>query len=101
VPVIAVSAVRTGCGKSQTARYLSGLLKARGLRVAVIRHPMPYGELARQAVQRFAARADLDAARMHRRGARGIRAAPGLRQRRLCRRRLPPASSPRPKAKPT
>jgi predicted GTPase len=62
VPVIAVSAVRTGCGKSQTARYLSGLLKARGLRVAVIRHPMPYGDLARQAVQRFAARADLDAA---------------------------------------
>lgn len=62
VPVIAVSAVRTGCGKSQTARYLSGLLKAAGRRVAVIRHPMPYGELARQAVQRFAVRADLDAA---------------------------------------
>jgi len=62
VPVIAVSAVRTGCGKSQTARYLSALLKARGRRVAVIRHPMPYGDLARQAVQRFAARADLDAA---------------------------------------
>ena len=62
VPVIAVSAVRTGCGKSQAARYLSGLLKAHGRRVAVIRHPMPYGELARQAVQRFAARADLDAA---------------------------------------
>jgi predicted GTPase len=54
VPVIAVSAVRTGCGKSQTARYLSGLLKARGLRVAVIRHPMPYGDLRAQAVQRFA-----------------------------------------------
>jgi predicted GTPase len=62
VPVIAVSAVRTGCGKSQTARYLSGLLKAHGLRVAVLRHPMPYGDLARQAVQRFATRADLDAA---------------------------------------
>lgn len=62
VPVIAVSAVRTGCGKSQTARYLSGLLKDRGRRVAVIRHPMPYGDLARQAVQRFATRADLDAA---------------------------------------
>lgn len=62
VPVIAVSAVRTGCGKSQTARYLSGVLKARGRRVAVIRHPMPYGDLARQAVQRFATRADLDAA---------------------------------------
>ena len=62
VPVIAVSAVRTGCGKSQTARYLSGLLKARGHRVAVIRHPMPYGDLARQALQRFATRADLDTA---------------------------------------
>ena len=50
VPVIAVSAVRTGCGKSQTARYLSSLLKAHGRRVAVIRHPMPYGDLARQAL---------------------------------------------------
>lgn len=62
VPVIAVSAVRTGCGKSQTARYLSRLLRAAGFRIAVIRHPMPYGDLARQAVQRFASRADLDAA---------------------------------------
>ena len=62
IPVIAVSAVRTGCGKSQTARWLSGLLRRHGLRVAVIRHPMPYGDLARQAVQRFASRADLDAA---------------------------------------
>ncbi len=63
VPVIAVSAVRTGCGKSQTSRYLSRLLRDRGLRVAVLRHPMPYGDLERQAVQRFASRADLDAAR--------------------------------------
>ena len=62
VPVIAVSAVRTGCGKSQTARWLSRRLRARGLAPAVIRHPMPYGELARQAVQRFGDRADLDAA---------------------------------------
>jgi predicted GTPase len=61
-PVIAVSAVRTGCGKSQTTRWLSGLLRRRDLRVAVIRHPMPYGDLERQAVQRFASRADLDAA---------------------------------------
>ena len=53
LPVIAVSAVRTGCGKSQTARWLSHRLKARGLRTAAIRHPMPYGDLARQAVQRF------------------------------------------------
>jgi predicted GTPase len=63
VPVIATSAVRTGCGKSQTTRWLSKRLKARGLKVAVLRHPMPYGDLARQAVQRFATRADLDAAR--------------------------------------
>lgn len=62
VPVIAVSAVRTGCGKSQTTRWLAALLRERGLRVAVLRHPMPYGDLARQAVQRFATRADLDAA---------------------------------------
>ena len=62
LPVIAVSAVRTGCGKSQTARYLSRLLRGRGLRVAVIRHPMPYGDLERAAVQRFASRADLDEA---------------------------------------
>jgi predicted GTPase len=62
VPVIATSAVRTGCGKSQTTRWLSRLLVKRGLRVAVIRHPMPYGELERQAVQRFSKRADLDTA---------------------------------------
>jgi predicted GTPase len=62
VPVIGVSAVRTGCGKSQTTRWLSRLLKKKGLQVAIIRHPMPYGELERQAVQRFATRADLAAA---------------------------------------
>jgi predicted GTPase len=61
-PVIAVSAVRTGCGKSQTARWLSCLLRGKGLRVAVLRHPMPYGDLHKAAVQRFASRADLDAA---------------------------------------
>ena len=57
VPVIAVSAVRTGCGKSQTTRWLSKLL-----RVAVIRHPMPYGNLEKQVLQRFANKADLDIA---------------------------------------
>ncbi len=62
VPAIAVSAVRTGCGKSQTTRWLSKLLRQWGLRVAVIRHPMPYGDLDHQRVQRFASRADLDAA---------------------------------------
>ena len=53
VPVIAVSAVRTGCGKSQTARWLARHLSSRGRRVAVVRHPMPYGDLASQAVQCF------------------------------------------------
>jgi predicted GTPase len=62
VPVIAISAVRTGCGKSQTARWLGRRLRAQGRRVAVLRHPMPYGELEGQRVQRFARRADLDAA---------------------------------------
>ncbi|MGR9072468.1 MAG: cyclic 2,3-diphosphoglycerate synthase [Gammaproteobacteria bacterium] len=61
-PVIACCAVRTGCGKSQVTQWLSRLLKGRNLKVAVIRHPMPYGDLARQAVQRFAAPADLEAA---------------------------------------
>jgi len=61
-PVIAVSAVRTGCGKSQTSRYLAGELKRAGLRAGVIRHPMPYGDLAAQAVQRFDRIADLAAA---------------------------------------
>jgi len=62
VPVIAISAIRTGCGKSQTARWLGRRLRDRGLRVAVLRHPMPYGELERQRVQRFASRSDLDRA---------------------------------------
>jgi len=61
-PVIAICAVRTGCGKSQIARYLSAHLNRRGIRTAVIRHPMPYGNLTRQVVQRFASMADLDAA---------------------------------------
>jgi predicted GTPase len=60
VPVISVCAVRTGCGKSPVARRVVQLLKETDARVVVIRHPMPYGDLARQAVQRFATRADLD-----------------------------------------
>jgi predicted GTPase len=62
VPVIAISAVRTGCGKSQTTRWLSQLLRKWGFRVGVIRHPMPYGDLERQSVQRFASSADLTSA---------------------------------------
>ena len=60
IPVIAVCAVRTGVGKSQTTRWLSRLARSRGFRVAVVRHPMPYGDLARQAVQRFAKSEDFD-----------------------------------------
>jgi predicted GTPase len=52
-PVIAVCAVRTGCGKSQTARYISRVLREAGLKTVAVRHPMPYGDLAKQAVQRF------------------------------------------------
>ncbi len=59
-PVVSVCAVRTGSGKSQTSRKVALLLKAKGRRVAVIRHPMPYGDLVKQKVQRFAAYSDLD-----------------------------------------
>jgi predicted GTPase len=58
-PVVSVCAVRTGCGKSQTTRKIALLLKEKGRRVVAIRHPMPYGDLARQAVQRFAAYEDM------------------------------------------
>jgi len=58
-PVIAVCAVRTGAGKSQTTRRIASLLRGAGLKVAAIRHPMPYGNLEKQRVQRFAAIADL------------------------------------------
>ena len=53
-PVIAIGAVRTGCGKSQTTRRVAEILKDAGLKVAAIRHPMPYGDLAKQKVQRYA-----------------------------------------------
>ncbi len=59
-PVIAICAVRTGSGKSQTTRRVAEILKAHGKRTAAIRHPMPYGDLAKQAVQRYATYADLD-----------------------------------------
>ncbi len=60
VPVISVCAVRTGSGKSQTSRKIALILKKLGYRVAVIRHPMPYGDLAKQTWQRFASYEDLD-----------------------------------------
>lgn len=58
-PVVAVVATRTGAGKSQTCRHIVALLAARGLRVVVVRHPMPYGDLVAQRVQRFATLDDL------------------------------------------
>jgi predicted GTPase len=61
-PVVAVTAVRTGCGKGAVSRRLVEILRRRGRRVAVVRHPMPYGDLAAQRVQRFATLADLDRA---------------------------------------
>jgi predicted GTPase len=60
-PVVAVCAVRTGSGKSQTTRRVAHILRSLGYRVAAIRHPMPYGDLSRQAVQRFATYEDLKA----------------------------------------
>ena len=59
-PVIAITAIRTGCGKSQTSRRIAHILRDLGLKTVAIRHPMPYGDLAKQAVQRFATLEDLD-----------------------------------------
>jgi len=60
VPVISICAVRTGCGKSPVGRLIASELRREGQRVVVVRHPMPYGDLAAQAVQRFAVMEDLD-----------------------------------------
>ena len=60
VPVVSVCAVRTGAGKSQTTRRVADVLRERGMRVVAVRHPMPYGDLVRQRVQRFAALEDLE-----------------------------------------
>ena len=59
-PVISICAVRTGCGKSPIGRFVAAELRREGLKVVVVRHPMPYGDLAAQAVQRFAVMGDLD-----------------------------------------
>jgi len=59
-PVVSICAIRTGCGKSQTTRYVCDILKAKGRKVVAIRHPMPYGNLVKQRVQRFADYGDLD-----------------------------------------
>ena len=60
VPVVSVGAVRTGSGKSQTSRQVAKILKNKGLRVVVVRHPMPYGDLRKQIWERFASYEDLD-----------------------------------------
>src|SRR5690606_33759882 len=60
VPVVAVCAVRTGSGKSQTTRKVAEILTRRGVKVVVVRHPMPYGDLTQQVVQRFASHEDLE-----------------------------------------
>ena len=59
-PVVAITAARTGAGKSQTTRHVTDILRALGKKVVVVRHPMPYGDLTAQVVQRFATHADLD-----------------------------------------
>jgi predicted GTPase len=59
-PVVSIGAVRTGCGKSQTTRRVCDILKGMGKQIVVVRHPMPYGDLTAQAVQRFADYNDLD-----------------------------------------
>ena len=59
-PVISICAVRTGCGKSQTTRRVCDILRAAGKRVVAVRHPMPYGDLVQQKVQRFATLEDMD-----------------------------------------
>ena len=61
-PVVAVCAVRTGSGKSQTSRRVGRILRDAGLESSLVRHPMPYGDLERMRVQRFASLADIDAA---------------------------------------
>ena len=60
IPVVSVGAVRTGCGKSQTTRKICDILAQKGKTVVIVRHPMPYGDLVRQRVQRFASREDFD-----------------------------------------
>jgi len=60
VPVVSICAIRTGCGKSQTTRRVARILQGKGKKVVAIRHPMPYGDLVKQKVQRFATLEDLD-----------------------------------------
>ena len=73
--MVSICAVRTGTGKSQTTPRVAELLSDLGYKVAAVRHPMPYGDLVKQAVQRFASYKDLGRTRLHDRRAGGIRTA--------------------------
>ena len=88
VPVVSVCAVRTGSGKSQTTRAIAGVLKDAGKRVVAVRHPMPYGDLNAQRVQRYATARGPRPVRDDDRGARGVRAAHLVGHDHLRRRRL-------------
>lgn len=88
-PVLAITAARTGAGKSPVTQWLAAHLRARGLRVGVLRHPMPYGDLRKQSVQRFGDRSGPRRARMHHRRARRVRALRREGTRHLRWRRLP------------
>jgi predicted GTPase len=72
-PVVAVCAVRTGAGKSQTSRRVGRLLLDAGLRAALVRHPMPYGDLEAMRLQHFASLADIDASNPRSRSGRSTR----------------------------
>ena len=87
-PVVAVTAVRTGCGKSQTTRRVGRILLDAGLRVALVRHPMPYGDLEAMPVQCFATLGGAGRGASDNRGARGVRATRTARHDRVCGRRL-------------
>ena len=88
VPVVSVCAVRTGVGKSGISKRVWKLLDERGIKAVDIRHPMPYRDLSRMAVERYASIEDLDRYGVHHRGARGIRAPHRHRRRGLRRSRL-------------
>ena len=100
-PVVAICASRTGAGKSPLSRAVVPWLREHGQRVAVIRHPMPYGDLAAQRVQRFASEADLVAHKVDGRRAGRVRAAHRGGVHRLRRRGLPRDPARRPSRKPT
>ena len=100
-PVVAVLASRTGCGKSQTTRRVCALLKEAGKKVVAIRHPMPYGDLAKQGVQRFADGRGSGAPRVHDRGDGGVRASRRRRHGDLRRASTTRRSCARPRRRPT